>query len=65
MLSIGSKCIADLSWPFRFAVRGTGDGAKLANCGSGENEKLGLKGMVRPVPLVLGGFNEPLFRGGV
>jgi hypothetical protein len=56
MLSMGSKCIADLSWPFTFAVRGTGDGAKLANCGSGENE---------PVPLVLGGFNEPLIGDGV
>lgn len=65
MLSMGSKCIADLSRPFRFAVRATGDGAKLANCGSGENEKLGLNGMVRPVPLVPGKFRELLYGGGV
>jgi hypothetical protein len=65
MLSMGSKCVADLSWPFRFAARGTGDGARLANCGSGEKEKFGLNGMVRPEPLVLGGFSDPEFGGGV
>lgn len=65
MLSIGSKCIADLSWPERFAVRGTGDGARLANCGSGENEKFGLNGMVRPEPLVFGRFRDPWLGGGV
>jgi hypothetical protein len=58
MLSIGSKCIADFSWPCKFAARATGEGARLANWGSGEKEKLGLYGMVRPGPVVVGRFRE-------
>lgn len=48
--------MAGVSWPLRFAGRGTGDGARLAKCGSGENEKLGLNGMLRPDPLLPGKF---------
>jgi hypothetical protein len=59
MLSMGSKCIAEWSWLFRFATRGTGEGAKLANCGSGEKEKLGLNGIARLAPLAFGRFREP------
>lgn len=67
ILSIGSKWIRWLlSWFWlRFAVRGTGDGARLANCGSGENEKFGEKGRASPPPLALGGFKELLGNGGV
>jgi hypothetical protein len=56
MLNMGSKCIVDLSWPLSFAARATGEGAKLANWGSGEKEKFGLYGMLRPEPVVVGGF---------
>lgn len=49
----------------RFAGRGTGDGAKLANCGNGEKEKFGEKGRARPPPLRLGGFSELFGTGGV
>jgi hypothetical protein len=65
MLNMGSKCIADLSWPFRFAARATGDGAKLANWGSGEKEKLGLYGMFSPEVVAVGGFKEVWLGGGV
>jgi hypothetical protein len=74
MLSIGSKCDVEVSWLelLRCAARGTGDGARLANCGSGEKEKFGLNGSARPpgwplpVPLlVLGRFSVLLFGGGV
>jgi hypothetical protein len=34
--------------PSRVASRGAGDGARLANCGRGEKEKVGLNGRVRP-----------------
>jgi len=71
MLSIGSKCGMEVSlFGFRFAGRGTGDGARLANCGSGENEKFGLKGRARPpcwplpVPLVVFGIFIVLWFGG-
>tara|TARA_R110002003_G_scaffold448_14_gene19933 strand:+ start:6514 stop:6684 length:171 start_codon:yes stop_codon:yes gene_type:complete len=56
---MGSKCIAEWSWLFKVAARGTGEGAKLANCGSGEKEKLGLNGIARPAPLAFGRFREP------
>ena len=73
MLSIGSKCDIEVSlFELRFAARGTGDGARLANCGSGENEKFGLNGRARPPPwplpvplVVLGMFIVLLFGGGV
>lgn len=62
MPSMGSKCGAELCM---LAARDTGDGARLANCGSGEKEKLGLNGRARPPALVLGGFKLLLFSGGV
>lgn len=74
MLSIGSKCDTEVSFfeLLRCAARGTGDGARLANCGSGENEKFGLNGRARPPPwplpvplVVLGIFIVLLFDGGV
>jgi hypothetical protein len=73
MLSIGSKCDIWVSLvELRCADRGTGDGARLANCGSGENEKFGLKGRPRPPPwllllplFVFGMLIVLLFGGGV
>jgi hypothetical protein len=66
MLSMGSKCSEMLSWfRLRFAGRGTGDGARLANCGNGEKEKLGENGRASAPPLVCGGFSELLGKGGV
>jgi hypothetical protein len=64
---MGSKWIAWLlSWFWlRFAVRGTGDGAKLANCGNGENVKFGENGRARPPPLEFGGIRELFGNGGV
>jgi hypothetical protein len=49
----------------RFAGRGTGDGAKLANCGNGEKEKFGEKGRASPPPLRFGGFSEVFWTGDV
>lgn len=49
----------------RFAARGTGDGARLANWGRGEKEKLGENGRARPLPLALGRVSELLCGGGV
>jgi hypothetical protein len=49
----------------RFAARGTGEGARLAHCGIGGNEKLGLNGIAGPAPLAFGKFREPWFGGGV
>lgn len=43
----------------------TGDGARLANCGSGEKEKFGEKGRTRPLPFMLGILSELLCSGGV
>jgi hypothetical protein len=66
MLSMGSKCSEMLSWfRLRFAGRGTGDGARLANCGNGEKEKLGENGRASAPPLVCGGFSELLGKGGM
>lgn len=66
MLSMGSKCIAWLSCVnCRFADRGTGDGAKLANWGSGENVKFGENGRARPLPFEFGSVSELFCRGGV
>lgn len=59
MLSMGSKCEICVSLlELRCAGRGTGDGARLANCGNGENEKFGLNGRPRPPPWLL---LDPLF----
>lgn len=61
---MGSKCIAEGPWPLRSTARGTGDGARLANCGSGENEKFGLSGIVRPELLLMFGRFKELCCGG-
>lgn len=54
------------------SARGAGDGARLANWGSGENEKFGLNGRARPPPwplpvllVAFGIFIVLLFGGGV
>jgi hypothetical protein len=49
----------------RFAGRGTGDGAKLANCGNGEKEKFGEKGRESPPPPRFGGFSDGFDTGEV
>jgi hypothetical protein len=65
MFNIGSKWVAEGSLPLSLAARDTGDGAKLANWGRGEKEKLGLYGMARLEAVVLGTVRAMSFGGGV
>jgi hypothetical protein len=58
MLSMGSKA----AWSM-FA--GPGDGARLAICGRGENEKLGEKAKFRPVFALDGMLRVAVMLGGV
>lgn len=44
---------------------GRGDGAKLANCGSGEKEKLGEKGRLKAEELLSGTLRDAVATGGV
>ena len=65
MLNLGSRFNTLLSCSgLRFAVRGTGDGAKLASCGNGENVKFGENGRLSPLPFVFGPFPELFGSGG-